>query len=110
VRVQPVDVTGGILDNLYVTLTFAYMTVSYLTGSKLSTFQALVLSGPYVFNDGCVILIICMLVLTWGGVRAGVCGGIDAMGYNRLQSVFLIYTVNRCLLPDDSNNQQLEDL
>ena len=71
-----------------VTLTFAYMTVSYLAGSRLSTFQASVLSGPCVLSAGCVILAMYMLVLTWGAVRAGVCGGIAAAGCNRLQSVF----------------------
>ena len=62
-----------------VTLTFAYMTVSYLAGSKLSTFQALALSGLYVFTSGLLVLTMYLQIRTWGEVRAGVSGGIAAM-------------------------------
>jgi len=65
--------------SLYVTVTFAYMTVSYLVGSRLSTFQALALSGLYVFTSGVLILTMYLVIVTYFELRAGVSGGIAAM-------------------------------
>jgi hypothetical protein len=65
--------------SIYVTMTFAYMTVSYLVGSRLSTFQTLVLSGLYMISSGAVILTMYLQIRTWGEVRAGVSGGVAAM-------------------------------
>ena len=42
--------------SVFISITFAYMTVSFLAGSKLSNFQALAASGLYIFTAGVTIL------------------------------------------------------
>ena len=54
--------------SIYITLTFAYLTVAYLAGIKLTAFQTRAISGLYVF--GCFSALMCQYILIrgWGSV------------------------------------------
>lgn len=85
---------------IYVTIAFAYLTVAYLVGSRLSTLQTLVLSGLYVFASGAVISNMYLLIRTWGELRAGVTGGIAVMDRIPLwnQTYWAIYPTSACVI------------
>ena len=54
--------------SIYLTLTFAYLTVAYLVGVKLTTFQSVAVSGLYVFGGGSALLCQYILINGWGAV------------------------------------------
>lgn len=85
---------------LYITIAFGYMTVSYLAGAKLSTFQTLVLSGLYVFTSGVAILTMYLLIVTYFELRAGVPGGIAAMDNVPLwnEALWAFYPTSACIV------------
>ncbi len=85
--------------SIYVTIAFAYMTVSYLVGAMLSTFQTLVLSGLYVFSSGVTILTMYLVIVTYFELRAGVPGGIAAMDNVPLwnEALWAFYPTSVCI-------------
>jgi uncharacterized membrane protein YesL len=85
--------------SIYVTIAFAYMTVSYLVGAMLSTFQTLVLSGLYVFSSGVTILTMYLVIVTYFELRAGVPGGIAAMDNVPLwnEALWAFYPASVCI-------------
>ena len=86
--------------SIYVTIAFAYMTVSYLVGARLTTFQTLVLSGLYVFTSGVTILTMHLVIVTYFELRAGVSGGIAAMDNVPLwnEALWATYPTAACLV------------
>ena len=102
---EALELTVMCVDNaitcfsVYVTMTFAYLTASYLMGSSLSTFQALVLSGLYVFSSGGMIVCMYLHIRTWSELRAGVPGGIAAMDNISLwnEAFWAYYPASSCL-------------
>lgn len=54
--------------SIYLTLTFAYLTVAYIAGIKLTAFQSRAISGLYVFGSGSALLCQYILIRGWGTV------------------------------------------
>lgn len=86
--------------SLFVSITCAYMTVAYIVGSKLSRFQALAVSGLYIFTAGVFVITIYVHVRTWGELQRGVPGGIAAMENIPLwnESFWAYYATSACVI------------
>ena len=86
--------------SIFISITFAFMTVSFLAGSKLSSFQALAASGLYIFTAGVAILCTYLHIRTWGELRSGVPGGIAAMDNLPLwnESLWAYYPTTACIV------------
>ena len=54
--------------SIYLTLTFAYLTAAYLVGIKLTAFQAIAISGLYVFGGVSALICQYILIRGWGSV------------------------------------------
>jgi len=65
--------------SIFITVTFAYMTVAYIVGSKMSPFQVWAASGLYLFAALCALLCVYLQVHTWSALRSGFPGGILAL-------------------------------
>ncbi|MEQ8694609.1 MAG: hypothetical protein RIC85_04720 [Gammaproteobacteria bacterium] len=55
---------------IYITFTFAYLTVAYFVGSKLTRFQVFVVSGLYLISALSTTLGSIMPMLAWGELLA----------------------------------------
>lgn len=86
--------------SLFVSVTCAYMTVAYVVGSKLSRFQALAVSGLYIFTAGVFIITTYVHVRTWGELQRGVPEGITAMNNVALwnESFWAYYSTSACVI------------
>ena len=85
---------------LYVTIAFAFMTVSYFVGVTLTTFQSFLLCGLYVFASGVCILTLYIMIVTYFELKAGVSGGIAAMDNIPLwnETLWTVYPTSACIV------------
>jgi len=55
--------------SVYITITFAYFTLSYFIGAKLSTFQAVAVSGFYLVGAGSALVNTVSHIQAWGKIK-----------------------------------------
>ena len=55
--------------SVYLTITFAYLTVAYLVGRSLSTFQAIAISSLYLVGAGSAVINIVIHIQAWGKIK-----------------------------------------
>ena len=70
--------------SIFVSVTFAYMTVAYIAGSKMSIFQVWAASGLYLFAAASAMLCAYLQIHTWSTLRSEFPGGISAMDSSAL--------------------------
>lgn len=54
--------------SIYLTLTFAYLTVAFFAGIKLTAFQTMAVSGLYIFGSVSALMCQYILIHGWGSV------------------------------------------
>ena len=65
--------------SIYLTITFAYMTVAYFVGDKLSHFQVVAASGLYLVGSLTGLLSAYVHVHTWSTLKSEFPGGVSAL-------------------------------
>lgn len=65
--------------SLWLTMTFAYMTVAYFIGGKLSIFQIWAVSGLYLVGSLSAVIVCYMHIYAWTTLRSEFPGGISAL-------------------------------
>lgn len=55
--------------SIYLTITFAYLTVAFFVGKSLSTFQAVAISSLYLIGAGSAIANLVIQLQAWGKIK-----------------------------------------
>ena len=65
--------------SIWLTVTFAFMTVAYFVGEKLTPFQVWAVSGLYLIGSTSAIIVCYIHIHAWSALRSDFPGGISAL-------------------------------